>query len=94
MKSSSGKGACSVCGHLNNVHVRRTCVAKGCKQQIKICGASYHYCLTLDGYDRHQNGDVVCSPSWSTFLLAMFSCVNLKKTRISCVSSSVWKSKV
>ncbi|KAK1657744.1 hypothetical protein BDP55DRAFT_684570 [Colletotrichum godetiae] len=60
MKSSSGKGSCSVCGHLNNVHVRRTCIAKGCKQQIKICGASYHYCLTLDGYDRHQNGDVVC----------------------------------
>lgn len=60
MKSSSLKGACSVCGHLNDVHVKRTCIAKGCKEQIKVCGASYHYCFDSAGNERHQNGDVVC----------------------------------
>ena len=60
MKSSSGKGNCTVCGHPNNIHIQRTCIAKGCKQKIKICGASYHYCLAQDGSRHHQNGDLIC----------------------------------
>jgi hypothetical protein len=60
MKSSSAKGACSVCDHLNSVHIQRTCIAKGCKQKIKVCGASYHYLLDAYGNQLHHNGDVVC----------------------------------
>lgn len=60
MKSSSKKGVCSVCDHQNNVHIERTCIAKNCKQKIKVCGTSYHMCMDLDGSVHHQNGDVVC----------------------------------
>jgi hypothetical protein len=54
------KGVCSVCDHQNNVHIRRTCIARGCTEKIKVEGASYHYCHDLDGNERHQHGDVVC----------------------------------
>ena len=54
MKSSYLKGFCDVCGHSNGVHASEVCIAKGCRQRIKVCGASYHYC------GGHQDGDVVC----------------------------------
>lgn len=60
MKSSSLKGVCSVCDHQNNFHIKRTCIAKNCKEQIKVCGASYHLLYDSEGAAQHQNGDVVC----------------------------------
>lgn len=33
---------------------------KGCRKWIKVCGASYHWCIEPDGNGDGQAGNVVC----------------------------------
>jgi len=60
MKTSSLSGECTVCGHVNSVHQQESCVARGCRKRIKVCGATVHYIPAEENPNVH--GWVVCRP--------------------------------
>ncbi|CAF3626455.1 unnamed protein product [Fusarium graminearum] len=60
MKTSSASGACRVCGHMNTVHESETCIARGCRKKIKVCGATIHYIPSEA--EPNFEGWVVCKP--------------------------------
>lgn len=45
---------------MNSVHQQETCVARGCRKKIKVCGATLHYIPTEE--DPNHHGWVVCKP--------------------------------
>jgi hypothetical protein len=63
MISSGSKGFCTVCNHANDVHHNVTCIARGCRKKIKVCGSLCHGIVHQDGStDDNYSGYVVCRP--------------------------------
>ncbi|OAQ98668.1 hypothetical protein LLEC1_05023 [Akanthomyces lecanii] len=60
---SGAEGACSVCGHYNSVHRSEACAAKRCRKKIKVCGATDHSVVHMNGdIENNLGGWVVCRP--------------------------------
>lgn len=63
ISSSGAEGACSVCGHFNASHTSEPCGAKKCRKKIKVCGATDHAVIHINGEVQYNlPGWVVCRP--------------------------------